>query len=225
VVRREEPPCAERAGDRDREESDRSASEHRDGSSREILCAGREHGVPEGLLQTRDLGRELAPVVPPDDGGRNRDEVGEAAVAVDPQDLSALAHVRAAGSALEADPARDVALRGHVLALLDVADVAADGNHGPAELVAERQRRLHPLRRPRVPAVDVEVGSADARRLDADEHLVGVGVGYGNLLELEPGPGPALADRAHGFHGATILPRAPGSAVERAVERSALGRW
>ena len=87
------------------------------------------------------------------------------------------------GPAVEADAARDVALRGHVVALRDVADRAPDRDDRPAELVPERERRLHALRRPLVPALDVQIGAADRRRLDPDEDLVRPGCRYGHLVE------------------------------------------
>src|SRR4026207_1592375 len=89
-------------------------------TSCEILCRRREHGVAERLLEARDLGWQLRAVVSPDDGRGHRDVVAGAAVAVDAEDLRLLAHVRLAGTAVEADAARDVAFGGHVVALLDV---------------------------------------------------------------------------------------------------------
>ena len=128
--------------------------------------------LPNGSWRRRDLGRKLRAVVAPDDRRGHGDVVGEAAVAVDAEDLRLLAHVRLARAAVEAHAAGDVALGRDVVALGDVADRAPGRDDRPAELVAERERRLDPLRRPLVPALDVQVGSADARRLDPDEHLV-----------------------------------------------------
>ena len=122
------------------------------------------------------------------------------------------------GSAVEADAAGDVALGGDVVALGDVAHRASGRDDRPAELVAQRQRRLDALRRPLVPAPDVQIGPADGRRLDPDEHLVRPGCRYGHLLEREPGRGLALADGAHRLHGGAILPRAKPAA--RAAIRS-----
>ena len=120
---------------------DRPAAEHRDRAAGEVLRARREDGVAEGLLEARDLGRQLRAVVPPHDRGGDRRVVGEASVAVDAEDPRALAHVRAPGAAVEAGAAGHVALGGDVVALGDVAHLAPDGDDRPAELVAERQRR------------------------------------------------------------------------------------
>ena len=172
VVGGEEPARAERLRDRDREESDRPASEDGHRTAREVLRRGREHRVAERLLQAGDLGRELRAVVPPDHRGRNGDVVREAPVTVDAEDLGRLAHVRLARPAVEAHAARHVTLRGDVVALGDVADRAPRRDDRPAELVPERERRLHSLGRPLVPASDVEVCSADRRGFDPDEDFV-----------------------------------------------------
>ena len=185
VIRGEEPPRAERLRDRDREEADRPATEDGHGSSGEILRRRREDGVPERLLQARDLGRELRAIVAPHDRGRDGDVVGEASVTIDAEDLRLLAHVRLPGSAVEADAARDVALRRDVVALLDVAHGTPDRDHRSAQLMPEREWRRHALRRPLVPARDVQIGAADRGRLDPDENLVRPGCRYGDLVELE----------------------------------------
>ena len=167
----------------------------------------REDGVPERLLQRRDLRRQLRAIVLPDHRLRHGDVLRERAVAVDAEDLRALAHVRAAGTAVEAAAARDVALGRHVVADRDVTDGAAGVDDGPGELVAERERRDDPVLRPRVPAEDVQVGAADARRLDLDEHLVVARNRDGDLLQRETRLGSALADRPHGLHGTTMAGR------------------
>ena len=66
----------------------------------------------------------------------------------------------------------------------------------PAELVTgKRERRLHALRRPLVPAVDVQVGAADRGRLDADQDLVGPRCRDGDLFQHEARLGPRASVR------------------------------
>ncbi len=205
MVGGEEPTCSERLRDGDREETDRPAAEDGDGATREILRRGREHRVAERLLQARDLGRELRAVVAPDDGGRDDDVVRKAAVAIDAEDLRRLAHVRLARSTVKAHATRHMTLGGHVVALRDVPDGASDRDDRPTELVSERERRLHSLRRPLIPAPDVQVGPADRRGLDPDENLVERRRRNGHLVEREPGCGLAFADGAHRLHGGNDL--------------------
>ncbi len=230
MVRGEQPSTAERLGDRDREEPDRAASEDGDRTPCEVLRRCREDGVAERLLQARDLRRQLRAVVAPDDGRGHHDVVGEPAVAIDAEDLRLLAHVRLPGAAVEADAAGDVALGGHVVALLDVAHRAPGGNHRPAQLVPERERWPDTLGRPLIPAPDVQVGSADGGGLDPDEDLVLTGRRYRDLVERQARAGLALADRAHRLHagdlatgepaaGAGIRSRDAG-AVDAAPERA-----
>ena len=154
---------ARRPRDRDREQADRAAAEHRDRAAGEILLARREDGVAERLLQRRDLGRQLRAVVLPDHRLGHGDVTREGAVPVDAEDPRALAHVRLAGAALEAHAAGDVALGRDVVADLDVVDVFPDLDDGAGELVPERERRVDPLLRPLVPLLDVQVGAADRR--------------------------------------------------------------
>ena len=95
-------------------------------------------------------------------------------------------------------------------------DVVADLDDRAGELVPERQRWLDPVLGPLVPDVDVQVGAADRRGLDLDEHLVAAGDGDGHLLEREPGARLELAHRPHRLHGRRIAaPRA------RAIRRTA----
>src|SRR5439155_22195988 len=131
--------------------------------------------------------RQLRVVVPPDARRRYGDVAGERAVAVDAEDARALAHVRVAGAALEAHAAGDVALRGDVVADRDVPDELPALDDGAGELVAKRERRDDPALRPRVPPVDVQVGAADARGLDLDQHLVRRGLRDRDLVETQAG--------------------------------------
>src|SRR5581483_1078418 len=221
---------AGRARDPDREQPDRPAAEHGDRAAGEVLLAGREDGVPERLLERRDLRRKLRPVVPPDHGFGDGDVACESALAVDAEDPGPLAHVRVPRAALEAHPAGDVALGGDVVADGDVADELAAVDDRPRELVAERQRRLDPPLRPLVPAVDVQVGAADARGLDLDEHLVRRRSRHRDLVEPQALLGRDLAQREHGLRHARIMPcwlrclregpdRQPARAVRRGRDR------
>ena len=81
---------------------------------------------------------------------------------------------------------------------------------------------VHALGRPLVPALDVEVGAADARRLDLDQDLVRTRGRYRELVEHEPGLGVALANGAHRLHDEPILPRRV--RVQRRYDRAS-GRW
>ena len=129
----------------------------------------------------------------------HRDVLGEAAVAVHPDDRGALAHVPVAGTALQAVAADDVALGRHQLALLEVlVDVAPHFDDLAGELVPDREGRLAPSLGPRVPVGDVEVGAAHARVVHADQD-VGLATGrLGHVAHDESRPRRRLDDRFHG---------------------------
>ena len=166
----------------------------------QILRRGGEDGVSERLLQRRDLRWKLLAVVLPDHGLGHDDELCEGPVAIDAEDLRVLAHVRAARAAVEAHPARDVALGRDVVAANDGAHVLAHLDDGAGKLVTERQRRLDARLRPVVPLEDVQIGAADARRLDLDEHVVRAGLGDRHPIENETRLTLQLADRPHRLH-------------------------
>ena len=207
VVRCEQPSGPERPRDGDREEPDRPAAEDRDRTSCEILRRRCEDGVAERLLEARDVRGQLRAVVLPDHRRRDRCEVGEAPVAIDAENLRVLAHVRLPGAAVKAHAAGDVALRRHVVALRHSMHALPHSDDGAAQLVAQRQGGIDALGRPLIPALDMEIGAADARRLDADEHLVCCRCGNGELVQDEPLLGIPLPYGAHRLHGGTILPR------------------
>ena len=85
--------------------------------------------------------------------------------------------------AVAAVTARDVALPRHPLADLEADDVGADLGDLAHELVTDHHRHGDGRLRPRIPAVDVEVGAADRGLAHPDQHLVVAGRGDLDLLE------------------------------------------
>ena len=158
-------------GDGDREQPNRTAAEHGHRAAGEILLARREHGVAERLLERRDLGRQLLAVRLPDHRLGHGHVARERAVAVDSEDLGALAEVAVAGAAGRAGAAGDVALGRHEVADRDIAHVGAHLDDGARELVAQRDGWLDAVSGPTVPEMDVEIRSADARRLHLDDDV------------------------------------------------------
>src|SRR5207244_3422892 len=93
-----------------------------------------------------------------------------------------LAQVEAAGAALAAGAVVKRGIHGHEVADLDVADLAADRHHLAAELVAGDDRVAG---RSELAADDVDVGAADAARLDRDHGVSGAGGRVLHLLDRE----------------------------------------
>ena len=91
-----------------------------------------------------------------------------------------------------------------VVALRHVAHAASDGDDRPAQLVPERQRRLNALGLPLVPAADVQIRAADARRFDLDHDLVRPRCRYRKLVEDKAWLGFALANGPHRLHSTDL---------------------
>ena len=104
-----------------------------------------------------------------------------------------------------------------------MADVATDLDDGAGELVPERERRPNPVLRPLVPVEDVQVGPAEARRLDAHEHVVRLRHGDRHLHEDEARLARELPKRGH-RHGHSVRRAASRGIGERPHRRSGLAR-
>src|SRR6266540_273814 len=152
-------------------EPDGAAAEHGHRAAGKLLLARGEDGVPERLLERRDLGWQLRAVRLPDHALGHGDVARERAVPVDAENLRPLAHVSVPGATVKAHAARDVALGRDEVADSDVTDVRADLDDRAGELVTERDGRLDPSRGPAVPEMDVEVGAAHACGLDLDHDI------------------------------------------------------
>ena len=151
------------AGDRGRHQPDRPGAADEDVLAEDREGERRVDGVAERVEDRGDLLVDARPVVP-DVGHRQGDVLGERAVAPDAEPDRVGAQVPAAGQAVAAPAADDVALAADTRSPRpEVVDVAADLDDLADELVADDERRLDRLRRPRIPRLDVEVRPADAR--------------------------------------------------------------
>jgi hypothetical protein len=129
------------------------------------------HGVSQRVEDRRVVHRN-GRVNFPDVGLGNLDEIGEAAVGVNPDDANVLADVSLAGAALVAQAAGNVHFRGDKITLADGSHFRADLFHHAAEFVAEDQRRMNAPSRPAVPLVDVQVGAADRGGAHANQNVL-----------------------------------------------------
>src|SRR5260370_41936430 len=87
-----------------------------------------------------------------------------------------------AGTAVAAMAAGDVAFGRYPVAQLIIVDARSHLDDAAHELMADDQpggdRALGPL----VPIVDMQIGAADRRLLDLDQHLVGADFGHRHLF-------------------------------------------
>src|SRR2546423_15073825 len=95
-------------------------------------------------------------------GCRHRDVFGEAAIAIDADDLRERTYVRVSGSAKKTAAIYDVPLRGDAIAFPDVGDQPSDLHDFPGKLVADHDRRLAAALRPPIPVVEGNVSSTNA---------------------------------------------------------------
>jgi hypothetical protein len=124
-------------------------------------------GVAHRIHDGADLGRDA--LQRKDIAGRHRDELGERAVAVHPDDPGILADVTVAGAALQAVAAHDVSFRGHDLPHRQTHHAVSHRHDLSGEFVADHERGMDPPLRPRIPIGDVQIGAADARVADRDQ--------------------------------------------------------
>ena len=106
------------------------------------------------------------------------------------------AEMAAAGHAVAAAAADDMALAGDDHAGRVIVDVVADLDDLADEFVADHHRHRDRLLRPFVPFVDVQIGAADRGALHLDLDVVDAGLGLGHVLEPEAAGALLVLDQA-----------------------------
>jgi hypothetical protein len=103
------------------------------------------------------------------------------------------------GEAIATMPARDVTLADNQIVAREPFHVIADNIDNADKFVADRHGHRDRFLRPGVPVIYVDVGAADGRFHDADEHVVCADFGNRNFLEPQPRLGFGLHDGFHHF--------------------------
>jgi hypothetical protein len=93
--------------------------------------------------------------------------------------------------------ARDVTLADNEIAAREPFHVIADKIDNADKFVADRHRHRDRFLRPGVPVIYVDVGAADGRFHDADEHIICADFGNRNFLEPQARFGAVFH---HGLH-------------------------
>jgi len=104
----------------------------------------------------------------------------------------------ATGAAVAATPTHDMTFTADDVPGCEVADIGADLEDLPDELVADDERRMDRPLCPRVPIGDVQVRPADAGLVHADPDVVDRHRGFRDITKLEAGAGRRLHERLHG---------------------------
>jgi hypothetical protein len=121
------------------------------------------------------------------------------------------AEMAPSGSTVATPSTYQVALTAYQIANRNIADARTDLDHFPAELMAHGYGWLESLPGPLVPRLDVQIGAADARRFDSDEHIARFDGGYRDIHQLKAWPGFDFPQRPHMSHFCTPCqrPRVP----------------
>jgi len=180
----------------DREQPDRTASDHRPRPSCDLSRKAGVHRIPQRIQQRRIIYRN-GRVDLPDVRLRYAHVFRERAWSIHPKDGHVLTDMRFADPALEALAARHMHLCGDEVAFLHRSDVPAHLRHVSAKLMPRHQRRLDAVLRPVVPLVDVQVGPTDGGGLHLNQNIVGPELRYGHLTDLGAGSGAGLHHRLH----------------------------
>ncbi len=182
---------------------------HRRGHNSDRTSAGNKHvltkhgegergvdGVAERIEDACDFRVHSIPVHP-HVGHGERNVFGEGARPIDSDAAGVRAKVTAAGEAVAASPANDVAFAADDLARKEVGDIGANGDNFAHELMANRHGHRNGAARPIVPVQDVDVGAADGGSIHADQNVVDADLRDGNFFEPEAGLWAGLNE---GFH-------------------------
>ena len=194
---RDDSGSSRRARDPDGEQADRTAADHRDDPTRHLRVQNSVESVAERVEHRRQIVVDGIGDVD-DVRRRDGDVLGEGAVPVDADDPGVPAHVRLLGAAVLAVPADQVSFRRDAVADLDVPDQPAGLDDFSHEFVAEDDRRIHPVLRPAVPLVNVEIRAADPRPSHLYQHVARANLGHRRVAHHEAGGRPGFADRFHG---------------------------
>src|SRR5207237_3983265 len=133
----------------------------------------------------------------PDVRRRHRDVLGETPVTIHADDLRERAHVRVAGSAEKAAAIDDVPLRGDTVSFLYIGDESSDLDDIAGEFMSDYKGRLATTFGPRIPVVDVDVGSANPGSTYAYESFVLTDPRLRDILQVETRCRGFLDERFH----------------------------
>ena len=156
-------------------------------------------GVSERIENRGDIQIDGGSVTP-DVGHRQNDKFGKRSGPIHADSLRMRAQMAAAGQAVPAAAADDVALAADDVAGMKIVDVGADLDDLAYEFMADRHGHGDGALRPFVPFINMHVGAADAGAADADEHVVDSGPRGFDIFEPQAGLALALDDGLHRSH-------------------------
>src|ERR1051325_1612179 len=108
----------------------------------------------------------------PDVGRGHRNVFREASITIDTDDFREWTHVRVPRPAQQTPAVDDVAFGSYAVAFLDIRNEPTDLQHVTSELVSDDEWLLAAPLCPRVPVVDVDIGSAHTGSPHSYQHFV-----------------------------------------------------
>ena len=163
-------------------DADRSGSGDQDILAENRKRKGRVNGVAEGIENRGDVEINRIGVMP-DVRHRQGQIFGERAGPIDADALGVGAEVAAAGQAIAAPSADDVAFSADDLTGIKIRDIGSDLDDLAHELVTHHHRDGDRFAGPIVPFIDVNVGAADAGPVDLDQDVIDADLRLGNFFE------------------------------------------
>jgi hypothetical protein len=124
-----------------------------------------------------------AVVMVPDIGHGQSDILSKSARAIDADPFGMGTQMAATGQAIATMTADNVTFAANQVAGKEVRYIRTDFDNGADEFVPDNHRYRDGFLGPRVPIVDVQVGAADSRAIDLDQHIVDADCGPGNILK------------------------------------------
>jgi len=128
-------------------------------------------GIAHGVMNSADIVADVVIEMPHVCRG-HCDELGEAAIAIDADDLCVRADVCIASPTEKTPPVDNMPLGGYAISFLDVGDETPDFHDISGEFMTDDERRLASRLRPVVPVVDVNISAAHAGASDTDENFI-----------------------------------------------------
>jgi hypothetical protein len=172
------------------------ANHHRHGLARNRTRKHRVHRIAERIEQRAEVARYRR-IELPDIARRNLHKVRKRAVRIHTQDLHELADMGLPAAALQAMSAGHMHLRRDKITDANTLHTLAHRRNRPAKLMPGNIWRFDPRLRPLVPMKDVQVRSADARRLHGHQHIGRADLRNGHGAHLHPRAGRNLHQCLH----------------------------
>src|SRR5215472_3949632 len=133
----------------------------------------------------------------PNVGHGEHDIFGKGAWTIHPHSLGVGTEMTAAGHTVAAAATGHVPFAADQFTRMKIGDVGAYRNHFAHELVADDHWNRYGSLRPRVPVINVHIGTADTGEENSDLNVIDAGLGLGDLFEPQTSTGRKFSESLH----------------------------